>query len=93
MTIKGRIIALVSIPLAGLALIAGGNGYMMRHISHVVNSTTTETLMPIVNDDIPRMNNFSDSIGWILNADRDAYQAYAAELQMLSTQDESKMLN
>jgi uncharacterized phage infection (PIP) family protein YhgE len=91
MTIKGRIIALVSIPLAGLALIAGGNGYMMRHISHVVNSTTTETLMPIVNDDIPRMNNFSDSIGWILNADRDAYQAYAAELQMLSTPDESKI--
>ncbi|MGH2272882.1 hypothetical protein ACQ9LF_13880, partial [Anaerohalosphaeraceae bacterium U12dextr] len=89
MTIKGRIFALVSIPLAGLALIAGGNGYMMRHISHVVNSTTTETLMPIVNDDIPKMNQFSNSIEWILNADRDAYQTYTSELQMLSTQDEN----
>ncbi|MEN6308347.1 MAG: methyl-accepting chemotaxis protein [Anaerohalosphaeraceae bacterium] len=91
MTIKGRIITLVSIPLIGLVLITGGNGYMMRHISHVVNSTTTATLMPIVTEEIPRINNFSNSIELILNADRDAYQTYVSELQMLSVQDDAKI--
>jgi hypothetical protein len=48
MTIKGRIFTLISIPLAGLALIAGGNAYMLRQVSGVVDQTVNQNLLPIV---------------------------------------------
>ena len=33
MTIKGKVLALVSIPLAGLIVIAAGNAWMMRGVA------------------------------------------------------------
>jgi len=91
MKLKGRILTLVSIPLAGLAVIAAGNGFMLRHVAGVVNTTVDQNLLPIIADEVPRMNELSNSIEYLLNADRDAYQGYMAEMQVLSTQDETRV--
>ena len=91
MKLKGKILTLVSIPLAGLAIIAGGNAFMLRHVAGVVDETVAKNLLPIITDEVPRMNQLNNSIEYLLNADRDAFQGYVAEMQVLSTQDESRV--
>jgi len=91
MKLKGKILTLVSIPLAGLAIIAGGNAFMLRHVAGVVDETVAQNLLPIITDEVPRMNELNNSIEYLLNADRDAFQGYVAEMQVLSTQDESRV--
>lgn len=91
MTIKGKVLAMVSIPLAGLVVIAAGNAWVMRGVSKVVNATVGESLMPIITVDVPRMNGLSDGIGYLLNADRDAYQGYLAEIQVLEAEEEERV--
>jgi methyl-accepting chemotaxis protein len=91
MTIKGRILTLVAIPLAGLAIIAAGNGVMLRHVSAGVNHTVGQNLLPIITEEVPQMKSLSGSIEYLLNADRDAYQGYLAEVQVLAAQDEARV--
>ena len=91
MTIKGKVLALVSIPLAGLVVIAAGNAWVMRTVSEVVQATIGRDLMPIITEDVPQMNGLNDSIGLLLNADRDAYQGHLAEMQALEAREEERV--
>ncbi len=91
MTIKGKVLALVSIPLAGLIVIAAGNAWMMRGVSSLLNATVGESMMPIITDDEPRMNGLRDGIAYMLNADRDAYQGHLAEMQVLEAEEEERV--
>ncbi len=90
MTIKGKVLAVVSIPLSGLLAIAVANSWVLRDISRRVNETVGQRLMPIVAVDVPQMNDLNNSIEFILNADRDAYQGYLAEMQALGVRDEQR---
>jgi hypothetical protein len=91
MTLKGRILTLVAIPLAGLAVIAAANGFMLRHVSGAVNHTVGQNLLPIITEEIPLMNDLNNSFEFLLNADRDAYQGYLAEMQVLTAQSEARV--
>ena len=64
---------------------------MLRHVAGVVDETVAKNLLPIITDEVPRMNQLNNSIEYLLNADRDAFQGYVAEMQVLSTQDESRV--
>ena len=90
MTIKGKVMAVVSIPLAGLLAIAVANAWVLRDVSKRVNETVGQRLMPIVAVDVPRMNDLNNSIELLLNADRDAYQGYLAEMQAMGVREEAR---
>jgi len=91
LTLKGRILTLVAIPLAGLAVIAAANGFMLRHVSGVVKHAVGQNLLPIITEEIPLMNDLNNSIEFLLNANRDAYQGYLVEMQVLTAQSESRV--
>ncbi len=91
MTIKKQILTLVTIPLVGLVIITAGNGFMLRHISGVVEQTVGQNLLPVIMEEVPQMDELNNSIEFLLNADRDAHQGYLAEMQVLSAQDERQV--
>lgn len=70
-------LAPVSIPLAGLVVIAAGNAWVMRTVSEVVQATIGRDLMPIIAEDVPRRNGLNDSIGLLRNADRARFDTLA----------------
>ena len=76
MTIKSKLFGVVIGGLLLLGFICGFAWYQMNSMSSAMSS--------VITDDIPRLNAMSASIGLILNADRDAYQALLAERDLIN---------
>jgi len=86
MTIKGKILSSAAIPMAGLAVFTAVVFLTLSHIGKVVDNTTNETFMPIVQEDVPALIKLDESVRLLLNADRDAYQSHLAENELKSSQ-------
>ena len=91
MTIKGKIIATAAIPMIGLCLFIGINFWSQSYINHVIDITTNKTFLPILQEEMPQLATYNASIRLLLNADRDAYQAYLAQRQSIETFDVSQL--
>ena len=87
MTIKWKILVTVCIPVAGLLVFLGTNSMQLRSITKSVDNTVTGVMIPIVDEDIPSINKSNASISLLLNGDRDAYQAYVAQVESMGTND------
>ena len=91
MTIRTKILVTVLIPVAGLLLFLGVNSYQMSRVTAEVESTVEEVFIPIVKKDIPEITGSNDAIALLLNADRDAYQAYVAQIEAMETHDQEAL--
>ncbi len=85
MTIKAKILVTVIIPVVGLVAFLSYNTYKMKSVSNEVETTVQDVFMPIVEKDIPAINNSNSAIAFLLSADRDAYQAYVAQILAMET--------
>ncbi|MBN2063228.1 MAG: methyl-accepting chemotaxis protein [Sedimentisphaerales bacterium] len=94
MTIKTKILVTVLIPVIGLVAFLSYNTYNMKSVTNEVETTVQDVFMPIVEKDIPAINNSNSAIASLLSADRDAYQAYVAQILAMETNelDELKVL-
>ncbi len=85
MTIRGKIMVTVCIPVAGLVAFLALNTVNMGKVTRQVESTVDQVFIPIVKKDIPEITKSNSSISLLLNADRDAYQAYVAQVEAMET--------
>jgi len=79
MTITRGISVLAAIQLFSLAALVGAGGWIFSRSSTSMQATTQDNLLPVITDDMPQMSRYADAIELLLNADRDAYQAYLSE--------------
>lgn len=91
MTIRGRIAIMISIPLVCLMLSGGIGVWMFTRTSHHIRMISQNALLPVITQDMPKLQRYGDSIASLLNADRDAYQAYLAESQLTATIDATQL--
>ena len=91
MTIRKRIISIVVVSIVGLLLFTCVSWFNMNQLSGSVKNIINNSLMPIISDEIPQMNSYTDSIALLLNADRDAYQAFTSEQESINTFDREKL--
>ena len=77
MSLTKKILMIVAIPLLGLIAM---NFVSFTSMNKTLKSTSKQTLLPIIEEDIPKLNSLSSSTASLLNADRDAYQAYTAQI-------------
>lgn len=91
MTIRGKILLTVCIPVVGLAVFLAFNTFNMKNIVGQVEQTVNGVFIPIVENDIPQINESNSSIELLLNADRDAYQAYVAQIEAMETYNLDKL--
>ena len=87
MTIKTKILVTVIIPVVGLLAFLGVNSYEMSKVTSGVETTVNKVFIPIVKEDIPTITGSNNAIALLLNADRDAYQAYLAQVESMETAD------
>ncbi len=92
MTIRTKILLTVLIPVAGLLLFLGFNSYQMAQVTAEVEETVNDVFIPIVKKDIPEITALNDAIALLLNADRDAYQAYLAQVEAMDINDHEKLV-
>lgn len=86
-TLRQKIVAIVIVSLVGVFLLAGVSWLSLKQLSDSAQSITQDCLIPIIEKEVPHMNDLNGSIALLLNADRDAYQALLAERQALDTLD------
>ena len=91
MTIRTKILVTVLIPVAGLLLFLGFNSYQMTKVTMEVEATVNDVFIPIVKNDIPEITGSNGAIALLLNADRDAYQAYLAQVEAMETVDDDRL--
>ena len=80
MSLTKKILIIAGIPLIGLLGLVAMSHVNFNRINHTLEKTSSETLIPIIEKDVPKINSLNASIATLLNADRDAYQAYSAQL-------------
>lgn len=85
MTIKSKLVSVVIGVVFAFSFICWFGWAEMKSISSTLRDVMTKDLAPIVNEDIPRLNSLNKSVELILNADRDAYQALVAEINLTSS--------
>lgn len=83
MSIRAKILFIVSIPIIGLLLAVAGGAINNHLTGQTVNQTTHQTFMPIIEEDMPLIRRKNEVIQLILNADRDGYQARVAEMRAI----------
>lgn len=83
MSIRAKILLIVSIPIIGLLLAVAGGAINNHLTGQTVNQTTNQTFMPIIEEDMPLIRRKNEVIQLILNADRDGYQARVAEMRAI----------
>ena len=91
LTIRKKILITVCIPVLGLLFFLGFSYLSMIKVSTEVKSSIGDVFMPVIEEDVPEISSLDACIQSLLNADRDAYQAYVAQVQASHTLDE-KML-
>ena len=91
MTVKNKIIMVLALPLSGLIAFVGFSFFQLRGVSSGMNVASGETFLPMIKRDIPEMNRLSQATDMLLNADRDAYQAFLAETVAARTSDAKEL--
>ncbi len=85
MTIKGRIIFIVSVLIVGVLLITSISLFRINNTNSVIKDMVDGTFMNIIKKDIPATTDVNKSLQLLLNADRDAYQALIAQYNAMNT--------
>lgn len=83
MGIKLKIGMLVALSIFTMVIIGGGAAWVISSVAD--SSQEIVTAFEEVNGLIPQLQNSSQNISLTLNADRDAYQAYVAQLEAMQT--------
>ncbi len=90
MNIKKKLAILLFVPVIAISILLflgwGGIEQLTRSTGELVGSY----FMPLVNEDVKDLNEINQSIALILNADRDAYQAFVAERSALTAKTEEE---
>ncbi|HOA74214.1 MAG TPA: methyl-accepting chemotaxis protein [Phycisphaerae bacterium] len=91
MTIRVRIAVMISIPLLCLMALGVTGVWMFGRSSDRIGTNARQVLLPIITRDMPKLQEYADSIANLLNADRDAYQAEQASVGLIGTVDAAKL--
>ena len=91
MTIRGRITVVAAIPLLAIAVLVAIAWYEMGVSIRSSEQFSTQTFKPIVEKDLATITKLNGAIEKLLNADRDAYQAFLAEEQALQSTDAKEL--
>ena len=91
MRIRQQLLLLSLVPLIGVSALAklgvGGMNSMSDRMETVIEGDFNK----IVNQELPSLTEHRDSIALLLNGDRDAYQAFVAEREILMDPDSSTL--
>lgn len=87
MTLGRKVVLVGMVPTCVLAGFAAVTFFSMQRTAGVVDHSTQQTFMPIISNDMPKMNALSHGIATLLNADRDGYQAMVAGQSSTMTTD------
>ena len=91
MTLKGRVAMVVAVPLAGLFVLAGGFSLVLNRQVKTLDQLNTETIQPVIDQDVPELIALEGNIASLLNADRDGYQAMMSEQRSLTLTDADEL--
>ena len=91
MTIRTKIWVLVGIPLLGLMVLGGIGLWIFSGAEESIRHETEETFLPVITEDMPEMQRHNDAVALLVNADRDAYQAYLAETRIIEALDADRI--
>lgn len=79
MRLQHRILFLAIVPVIGLIGLAGYGWNRMDYIGERQSQLLDQSIRPLIETEITRLNEVTTSIELILNADRDGYQSILAE--------------
>ena len=83
MGIKVKIGMLVALSIIAMLIIGGGAAWVISSVAD--SSKNIVAAFKKVSGDIPKLQNSEENVSLLLNADRDAYQAYVAQIEASGT--------
>lgn len=92
MSIKTKLFVLVAIPLAATSLVTLTGFLQMGRMASQSETLVNQEFEPLVSQDVKVMHEVADSVTFMLNADRDAYQATLAYTQLQLFPDQAASL-
>ena len=87
MTIRKKFILLVLLPLVAIAALVAVGWWGMRTVSATTQTMVREQFMPLVTEDVSRVNRLQGAIKGLLKAQRSMYQARMEEQNALGSDD------
>jgi len=92
MSIKGKIALIVAVPMVATVVLGAVGWWGLDHAGSETDRLVQEQFLPVVNEDATYLvENLSESVRLVLEADRDAHQALLAEKASIVCDDEEAM--
>ena len=88
MTLRTRLYCVTGFTIVTLVGLIAFSSSKMSELGSEVEKMTEQSFRPVAEVNVPQLIDSSDALQLLLNADRDAYQALAAEKLMLSASEE-----